>query len=99
MSNLRLTRVNELLRREIAAAVYRVVNTAEFDLAAITISHVLVTRDLRKARVLVSIRDHEEDKDKMLRVLKRHAHEFNQHLHKHIKLKYIKRLKLDFYLD
>ena len=53
--------------------------------------------DLRKARVMVSIRDHEADREAMLRVLKRHAQDFNQYLAANVKLKYIPRLR--FMLD
>ena len=58
MSVKRLVRVNELIKREVATALYRVMNEKGFDLSAVSVTHVITSSDLRTARVLVSIRDH-----------------------------------------
>ena len=92
-----MTRVNELLRREIGEALYRLVNDQGFDLSSITVTQVEVTRDLREARVLVSIRDHEGERDRMMGQLRRHRAEFQELIAKHLTLKYTPRLM--FQLD
>lgn len=74
----RLTRVNELLRREIGEILYRVLDRSSFDLAAVTVTHVIASSDLRSARVLVSIRGHEEERQRMLARLQ-HLHGAIQH--------------------
>jgi len=58
----RLTRVNELLRREIGVVLYRLLDRSQFDLAALTVTHVITSSDLRSARVLISIRGHEHER-------------------------------------
>lgn len=93
----RLTRVNELLRREIGAALYRLIDRSTFDLASVTVTHVITSCDLRAARVLVSIRGHEEDRRRMLARLQ-HMHGVIQHeIAEHVVLKYTP--KLHFILD
>jgi ribosome-binding factor A len=93
----RLTRVNELLRREIGEALYRLFDRSTFDLAAVTVTHVIATSDLRTARVLVSIRGHEDERQRMLMRLQ-HMHGAIQHeIAEHIILKYTP--KLHFTLD
>ena len=52
----RITRVNELIRRELGVQLYRIINRPNFDAAAVTFTHVLTSVDLRNCRVLVSIR-------------------------------------------
>ena len=52
MSVDRMVRVNELMKREIAGALYRVMNEKNFDLSAVTITRVSVGSDLHHARVL-----------------------------------------------
>ena len=91
----RLTRVNELLRREIGVALYRLFDRSTFDLAAITVTHVIATPDLRTARVLVSIRSHEKDRQSMLARLQ-HMHGAIQHeIAENIILKYTPKLHFD----
>jgi ribosome-binding factor A len=85
----RLTRVNELLKREIAAMLFRVVGEEGFDVSAVTVTHVEVSSNLRHARVYISIRDHEEDRGTMMRILRSKARGLQQHLRKTITLKYI----------
>jgi ribosome-binding factor A len=93
----RLTRVNELLRREIGEGLYRMIDRSTFDIAAITVTHVITSNDLRTARVLVSIRGHEEDRERMLERLQ-HLHGALQHeIAQHVILKYTP--KLQFVLD
>ena len=72
MSVDRLVRVNELLKREIGLSLYRVITEGDFDLSAVTITKVTVSKDLAAARVLVSIRDHDEERGQMLESLMAH---------------------------
>ena len=72
----RITRVNELIRRELGVQLYRVVNRPDFDTAAVTFTHALTSVDLRSCRVLVSIRGELAEQGRMLTVLKRHRADF-----------------------
>lgn len=97
MSTDRLTRVNELLRREIGAALFELIRDDSVDLSAITITHVITSRNLRHARVLVSIRDHQEERREMLALLARHRRAIQKKINQDLKLKYTPRLS--FHLD
>ena len=88
MSTDRMVRVNELLRREIGQALFRIMTEANFDLSAVTITHVVASRNLRNARVLVSIRDHEAQRDEMLNLLRRHRGEIQSQINQNLVLKY-----------
>lgn len=93
----RITRVNELIRRELGIQLYRVVSQPGFDLASITFTHAITSVDLRNCRVLVSIRGEPEVQARMLSVLKKHRVEFQEALHRHIVLRYTPHLH--FVLD
>jgi len=92
-----MDRVNELLRREIGGALFRVMTEAGFDLSAVTVTHVITARNLRQARVLVSIRDHQEDRLRMLSLLKQHRTQIQAMINRDLVLKYTP--KLQFELD
>ena len=91
----RMTRVNELLRREIGQALFRIMNDAGFDLAAVSVTHVMTSKNLRSARVLVSIRDHEKERDKMLGLLRKHRCEMQEIIGKNVVLKYTPQLTFE----
>ena len=93
----RLTRVNELLRREIGVILYRLLAQSQFDLAALTITHVITNSDLRSARVLVSIRGHEHERRAMLNRIQHLHGEIQEAIAKVVVLKYTP--KLVFALD
>ncbi|MEI8352421.1 MAG: 30S ribosome-binding factor RbfA [bacterium] len=93
----RLTRVNELLRREISIILYRLIDRSQFDLAALTVTHVMTSSDLRSARVLVSIRGHEHERRAMLARIQHLHGEIQQEIAKVVVLKYTP--KLFFALD
>lgn len=95
MSSSRITRVNELLRREIGDAMFHIVNEPKFDVSAVTVTHVVTSRDLRNARVLVSIRDHEDERGAFLSALKRHRSEIQKQISENIVLKYTPRLSFE----
>ena len=96
MSNVdRLTRVNALLKREIAESLYRVFAGKDFDFAAVTVTRVFVSSDLHTARVLVSILGHEKDRVGILRQLQRHHGPIQKLLSKHVILKYTPQLHFE----
>ncbi|MDA0989469.1 MAG: 30S ribosome-binding factor RbfA [Verrucomicrobia bacterium] len=88
MSVRRLTRVNELLRREIGDVLFRVLGDAEIDLSAITVTRVETAPNLRKARVMISIRDDASRRDGILSILKRHRNDIQQAINRDLTLKY-----------
>lgn len=97
MSVDRLERVNALIRREIGESLFHIMNDQAFDLAAVTITHVITARNLRTARVLVSIRGTEAQKLEMLSLLRRHRPEIQNTINRDLTLKYTP--KLHFHLD
>lgn len=84
----RLVRVNELLKQELAAALFRVMNERGFDLSAVSVTRVITGSDLRTARVMISIRDHKNDRQHILRQLRHHAPDLQEHLSRNVILKY-----------
>ncbi|MFA7160869.1 MAG: 30S ribosome-binding factor RbfA [Kiritimatiellia bacterium] len=91
----RITRLNELLKRELAGALFSVMQNEDFDLAAATITRVFLGRDLREARVLVSIRDHQGRREHMLGLLRKHRPELQQMINKDLAIKYTPRLSFE----
>lgn len=93
MTTDRMTRVNELLRREIAGSLFRLLaSDPDMDVSAITITRVVASPSLRQARVFVSIRDHEADRKKMLHRISRHRGELQEGINLNLKMKYTPRL-------
>jgi ribosome-binding factor A len=88
----RLTRVNDILKREIAETLYQVVREDGFDLSAVTITRVEAVRDLRSARVLVSVRDYETRAARVLAVLRRHRVEIQARINRDLGLRHTPRL-------
>ncbi len=97
MSIDRITRVNELMRRVLTQALYDLIGADEIDHAAVTIRSVEVTRDLHQARVRVSILGHEDERPKLLAVLKRYRREMQTTINSEMTLRYTPRL--NFVLD
>ena len=93
----RITRVNELIRRELGIQLYRVVNRPDFDAAAVTFTHALTTVDLRSCRVLVSIRGEPAEQERMLSILKRHRADFQAAIGQNVVLRYTP--QIHFVLD
>ena len=84
----RITRVNELIRRELGVQLYRIVNRPDFDTAAVTFTHALTSVDLRSCRVLVSIRGEPAEQERMLSILKRNRAEFQAAVSRNVILRY-----------
>lgn len=88
MSIDRLTRVNQLLRHEIADSLFRIFNDPGVDLAAVTVTRVETSSNLRNARVYVSIRGDEHQQRELLNLLKQHRKEVQSAVARHVVLKY-----------
>lgn len=97
MSIDRLDRVNELMRREIGDALLRLIPDAGGDASTVTVTHVITSKDLRVARVLVSVRGTPGEQEKMLGRLRRWRTEIQRRINRDLTLKYTPRLH--FQLD
>lgn len=91
----RITRVNELLRQEIGEALFHVFSADVIDLSAVAITQVSVSRDLRSARVMVSILGHENERQRMLSVLLRRRGAIQSRINKDLGLRYTPRLTFE----
>lgn len=88
MHSQRLTRINALLKREIAAALFRELSASEADLAAVMITRAEISPNLRHARVGVSIRGDEAQAAAVLRALHRHRAAIQRTVSRDVILKY-----------
>ena len=97
----RIDRINALLRREIAEALYNVFAGETIDLAAITITDVDCAPNLRNATVMVSVFGHEDQRERMVAQISRKAKELQAIVNRDLTLKYTPRLsfKLDLSLE
>lgn len=93
----RIARVNEILRRELATQLYRLVREEGFDPARVTITRVRTAVDLRTARVYVSVMGDEAEKKAALGVLKRYRTEFQAAIRDNVPIRYTP--QLHFTLD
>ncbi len=91
----RLTRVNELLRREIGGILFRVTDRSVVDLAAVTVTHVIASDNLRHARVLVSVRGDEAMHRRVLHHLQSLHAAIQEEIAKVVVLKYTPRLQFE----
>ena len=97
MSIDRIERVNALLRREIAEAIPSVMAGTDFDAGAVTITDVSASRNLRAARVRVSIFGHGAGRQQMVDQLASRHIAFQRHINRQMRLKYTP--VLNFVLD
>ncbi len=91
----RLTRINQLLRQEVAEQLFRLVNEPGFDAATVTVTRVLTSADLRHARVLVSVRGTPVEQEAALDLIRRHRVEIQNLINRHIKMKYTPQLLIE----
>lgn len=89
----RITRVNEIIRRELATQLYRIIHRPDFDPAEVTITHVVTAVDLRTARVMVSVRGDAAEGERVLRILKSARAEFQEALRDNVMLRYTPHLQ------
>jgi ribosome-binding factor A len=95
MSVNRIERVNALIKREIGESLFQIINDEAFDMATVTVTHVVTSRNLRTARVLVSIRGDEDQKKKMLNIIRRHRAAIQRAINRDLTLKYTPKLHID----
>lgn len=88
MHSQRLTRINELLKREIAAALFREIPAFEADLARVMVTRVEISSNLRNAHVSVSVRGDETQAAAVLRALNRHRAAIQRTISRDVILKY-----------
>lgn len=93
----RITRVNELIRRELATTMFRLAPRAGLDPGRVTVTHVETAVDLRTAKVLVSILGSPEEQQAGLTALRRLRTEFQEALTDNVVLRYTPHLH--FVLD
>ncbi len=91
----RLVRVNELLKRELATVLYREMAGEAFDFAAVTVTRVEVSSDLRHARVCVSVRGDAEAASRALTFLNRHRVRLQDLCHRRVRLKFTPVLRFE----
>ena len=91
----RIARVNQLLRREIAEVLFRVIKSAEVNLAAVTVTQVSVSRDLRSARVGVSVLGQAHEQERVLALLRRCRADIQSRVNKDVYLRYTPRLTFE----
>ena len=92
----RLERVNALLRREVAEALFKVMASERVDMAAITVTRVETARNLRHAKVYVSIFGHEHERGTIMSRLTRKHGELQRLINRDLTLKYTPRLEFRF---
>ncbi len=104
MKSQRLVRVNELIRREIAANMSQFARGTDINLAAVTITRVSVTANLRSAQVWVSVlrtgpslegtepANGDQERQRVLSMLLDRRREIQAHLARTLKIKYTPRL-------
>lgn len=91
----RMRRVNEQIRRELAAIIRRESDDAGLNM--VSLSAVDVSRDLAVARVHVSVLGDADERARCLEVLRRNAGYYRTRLAREVRLKHIPRL--DFLED
>ncbi|MBR1837349.1 MAG: ribosome-binding factor A [Kiritimatiellae bacterium] len=84
----RLARINERVREELSAALYRVGAGENVEVGRISVVAAKVAPDLHNAVVTVSVMGEERDGRAMLSWLRSHRAEFQRHLADKVGLKY-----------
>ena len=97
MGTNRLDRVNQLLQKEIAGSLYRILPNTGVDLATVTVTHVITSPDLRNARVLISVMGDQVDGQRVINVLNKYRVDIQKAVSSVVVLKFTPVLK--FALD
>lgn len=92
MASGRIIRINELLKREIAADITRLFANSQFDTGSITVTRVETAPDLHDAIVHISIFGHKGEREGMIRFLNRHRKDVQARMCKNVIIKYTPRL-------
>lgn len=82
----RITRVNELLKRELSLVVERKICTEVT--ALVTVTEVSVSNDLRHAKAYVSVYGSDDQKEQVMRLLLGRRKEIQHDIMRHVKLKF-----------
>ena len=93
----RITRVNEIIRRELATQMYRLAPRAGLEAGRVTVTHVQTAVDLRTAKVLVSVMGTPQEQEDAMGKLRRLRAEFQEALRSNVILRYTPHLQ--FTLD
>lgn len=88
----RITRVNELLRREISESILRLLNDHGGDASSVMVSRVSASRNLRSAKVWVSVLGEPGEQHERMALLNRYRREIQQNINRDLSLKYTPRL-------
>lgn len=91
----RLTRINQLLKQEVAEQLFRLVNEPGFDASTVTVTRVLTSSDLRHARVMISVRGNADEQQATLGLIRGHRKELQDILNRRIKMKYTPQLLIE----
>ncbi len=91
----RLTRVNQLLKQEVAEQLFRIMHEPGFDAALCTVTRVLTSSDLRHARVMVSIRAEPERQQEILGLIGHHRKQLQDIIGRRIIMKYTPQLSFE----
>ncbi|HMP90037.1 MAG TPA: 30S ribosome-binding factor RbfA [Kiritimatiellia bacterium] len=95
MSIDRLTRVNQLLKQEIAESLFRVINDPGADISAVTVTRVVTSSNLRHTRVYVSIRGDESVQRNLMNLIRAHRKDVQQNVARHVVLKYTPQISFE----
>lgn len=95
MSSQRVERINEMIRQDVAASLYRVINDPAFDHSAVTIMRAITSPDLRNARVYVSIRGDAKKQKEILHQLYVYRKELQASVGQHVVMKYTPHLTFE----
>ncbi len=88
MSVDRIERVNELIRRELGEAMFRLITDSRFDRSSVTITQVSTARNLRTAHVQISVRGDEPHQQQMIGIIRRFRTELQQAVNRDLSIKY-----------
>lgn len=95
MSVDRIERVNALIHRELGEAMFRLITDTRFDRGSVTITQVSTARNLRTARVMVSVRGDERYQQQMLGIIRRARADLQQAVNRDLSIKYTPVLHFD----
>ena len=91
----RIDRVNELLRREIGEMLFPLLDGKDVDVSAFTVTRVITSRNLRHARVMISIRDHHDERPRLMDMIKSLRKVMQTQINHDLVLKYTPRLTFE----
>ena len=88
----RIQRINEIIRHEMGASLYSIGQSEGINPVEISFVEASISRDLRSCVVHVSFLAPEERHAPLMAWLKKHRTDFQEHIAKHVGLKYTPRL-------